>query len=241
MIEVETAGLGRILVIDLETAPDPMAVRLLPLRERSKPVSAAAHRIMAASMLEAEESADGGWCVCRVRTFSIDDSTAEIDVIRAIDRALLLVANDGGLLVSFNGRRHDITMMRMRAAAHLAFGMAGIASLSHISHRDLMTDSIAGGGQWFKLRDVAAGLGIPVAHDVPSSGLPAASRAARKGEVDVAATFLVFLHDLAHRRSDVAPVLDGWRALGDYIRRAGPVGQHLAQFRRHLLGLGPDD
>jgi len=60
-----------------------------------------------------------------------------------------------------------------------------------------MTDSIAGGGQWFKLRDVAAGLGLPVAHEVPNRGIGAVSRAARKGEVDIAVTFLLFLYDLS--------------------------------------------
>jgi len=241
MIEAADLPASRVLVIDLETAPDPIALSRIPPRERSKTVSTALHRIGVVSMLEAEELANGRWRVSGIKSLVADDTVDELEILRRIDRALLPVANNGGILVTFNGRRHDAVAIRMRAAAHLAFGMTGIAALASMDHRDLMTDSIAGGGQWFKLRDVAAGLGIPVAHEVPNVGIGAVSRTARKGEVDVAVTFLLFLYDLAYRRSDAGPVLEGWRALGEYIRRAGPVGEHLAQFRRHPLGLDPND
>lgn len=122
-------------------------------------------------MLEAEELANGSWRVDSVRATTADDSLDELDVLRRVDRALLPVANGGGMLVTYNGRRHDVVMMRLRAAAHLAFGMQGVAALAGMEHLDLMTDSIAGGGHWFKLRDVAAGLGLPVARELPSSGV----------------------------------------------------------------------
>ncbi|MES3100603.1 hypothetical protein [Sphingomonas faeni] len=232
--------LGNVLVLDLETAPDPMALRLLAPRERTKG-SSATHRIAVASMLKADELTTGGWRVASVGSVRISDDLDEIDVIIAIDKAILAISESGGTLITYNGNRHDLVMIRMRAAAHMMFELQGVAALARIKHRDLMTESIAAGGQWFKLRDVAAGLGIPVAHEVANAGIGTGSRSARKGEVDVAVTFLVFLHDLAHRRSEAGPVLEGWRALGDHIRRAGPLGEHLAQFRRHPLGRGRSD
>ena len=237
----DNSSLGHILVLDLETAPDPMAMRLLPPRERTKSSSAAVHRIAIASMLEAEELPGCNWRVKSISTVGTANTLTEADILREIDKALSRVADSGGMLITFNGQRHDLVMIRMRSAAHLLFDMRGISAMPQIAHRDLMIDSIAGGGQWFKLRDVAAGLGIPVAHELSNVGIGTSSRSARKGEVDVAATFLVFLYDLAHRRSDAGPVLEGWRALGDYVRRAGPVGEHLSQFRRHPLGLGTAD
>jgi hypothetical protein len=197
MNEAADLSESRVLVIDVETAPDPIALSRIPPRERSKTVSTALHRIGVASMLEAEEVANGRWRVSSIKSLVADGALGELDVLRRIDRALLSVANNRGTLVTFNGRRHDTVSIRLRAAAHLAFGMTGIAALSSMNHRDLMTDSIAGGGQWFKLRDVAAGLGIPVAHEVPNRGIGAVSRAARKGEVDIAVTFLLFLYDLS--------------------------------------------
>lgn len=234
--------IGRILVMDLESAPDPQAAAYLPARERGKMNTAAVHRIVALSSLEAEEREDGSWSVARVRSLALAEAgVEEFALLETIDTLLKPIAESGGLLITFNGDRHDLMLIRRRAANHLLFGTSGIGRLSSISHRDLMTDSIAGGGPWFKLRDVAAGLGIPIAHELPSRGLGLPSRPARKGEVDVVVTFLLFLFDLADRRGSATPVHRGWKAVGDYLRRAGPHGEHLAQFRRHPLGAGDED
>lgn len=229
------------LVLDIETAPDPMATRFLPPRERAKPMSTALHRLISVSMLTAHETSDGSWTVSSIKTTCTEPDGDEEVLLAAIDRQLAYLHAQDGILVTFNGRRHDLVSIRMRAAAHRAFDLPGIGMIPSLRHHDVMTDSFVGGGQWFKLRDVAAGLQIPASHEFGGQRGRAMSKASRKGEVDVAATFLVFLHDLAHDRNDAAPIVDGWRALGDYIRRLGSVSEHLAQFRRHPLGLGPDD
>lgn len=231
--------LGTICVLDIETAPDPLALALA----RKKSVSEASgplHRIVSASALFASELEANAWSNISIRSEHDFEAKAggEERVITTIDRWMQEVAAGDGLLVTYNGVRWDLPTITRRAARHLMFSMPGIMCDPPLRHQDLMyAGERSASSKWFSLRDAAAGLGIPVHSQIEERGLGAANKAVRKGEADVVATFLLLVYEVSMKRRSPAPVITGWRALGDHIRQMGPHGEHLAQYRRHQLGM----
>ncbi len=229
--------LGAICVLDIETAPDPFALSLAGLRHSDRANGAAAlHQITDASVLHAREDEDGSWKAFELSSFTIKDSS-EDELLQSIDQHLHRLREQNGKIVTYNGVRHDLPVLRRRAARHLMFDGSWILPDDDISHYDLMLMAPGGrSGSWSKLRDTAAGLGIPVAYQLPTRGIGTATAGVRKSQVDVVTTFLVLLHDVALRRGSGEPLRRGWRALSKYIKTMGPHGDHLAQYRRHPLG-----
>ena len=231
-------SLGNVCVLDIETAPDPFAIALAGSKEKSKDTTALLHHITDASVLCAHEKPDGTWTNFELKSFTAKGQS-ETDTLLGIDRYLTRLTSNAGTLVSYNGIKHDMQVVRRRAANHLMFEMPGIFPSVELRHLDLMRVIPTGTQQrWGKLRDVAAGLGIPVSYQTLSRGMGVATPGIRKSQVDVVATFLVMLYELATWRRDVGPVVLGWGALGKYISEMGPHGDHLAQYRRHPLGGG---
>ena len=228
------AALGHVLVLDVESAPDPHSVALAGKRGRVGDTPAALHLITDVSMLRATESDDGSWGAMRLRSVARGQDDEE-RLLREVDAELGALWARGGTLVTYNGR-HDIAVLLRRCARHLMFDMPGIARAPDMPHLDMMLMRTGGGGRLESLKAVAAGLGIPTAHQLPGRGTRAPSAGVAKSQTDVAMTFVVMLFELAMRRRDAAPVLKGWEALGRHIAAMGPHGEHLAQFRRHPLG-----
>jgi hypothetical protein len=236
------SAMGAICVLDLETAPDPMALSLAGLRKAERAHGAAAlHQITDATVLHAREEEDGSWSGFQLSSYTVRDSD-EAELLRSLDLDLDRLRRQDGTIVTYNGVRHDLPVLRRRAARHLMFDGSWILPDDKIRHYDLMLMAPGGrSGSWSKLRDAAAGLGIPVAHQLPTRGLGTATAGVRKSQVDVLATFLVMLHDVALRRGSSEPLRRGWRSLAQYIGTMGPHGDHLAQYRRHPLAAGSDE
>lgn len=232
------APAGRLLVLDLETRPDPMATAIAPRgREMSR---AALHHIAAYSSLAATEAADGTWGGFELRS-AIDAD--EFGLLMGLDEALAELADAGGTLLTYNGVSHDAAVLRRRAAAHWMFGLPGLGRLDAVAHRDLMREHMRGRRDGMPtLRDACAGYGIPTDHQLVAriDGPPAA---VRKSQVDCVATFLLTLYELAIARGSEAPLVAGWTALATYLGRPAIAGPHLDQFRWHpmlMAATGPD-
>jgi hypothetical protein len=222
------APAGQLLVLDLETRPDPHATAIAPRgREMSR---VALHRIAAYSSLSAREGADGAWGGFALRSMVDAD---EFDLLMDIDAQLAALADAGGTLVTYNGVSHDAAVLRRRAAAHWMFGLPGLGRLDDVSHRDLLREHMRGRRDGMpSLRDACAGYGIPTDHQlVERMGGPAAS--VRKSQVDCVSTFLLTLYELAIARGDEAPLVAGWIALADHLAQPGLRAPHLDQFRWH--------
>lgn len=229
-------GFGRMCVLDIETAPDPLALAMAGKRGGATEHSAALHYISDASALVATEDADGHWRDFEMRSFSCS-RLDEVNILRSINGILTTLWASGGTLVTYNGVGHDMIMLQRRAARHLMFDLPGIATAHAQRHLDIMLMMTSPREQrWSKLREVAAGLGIPTSHQHANRGLDPKTAGIRKSQTDVSMTFLVSLFELSMRRQDAGAVIRGWRAFGEYIARMGPHGDHLAQFRRHPLG-----
>jgi hypothetical protein len=216
------------MVLDLETLPDPKATAIAPRgREMAR---VALHYVAAYSSLAATEDQEGRWSGFALRSVSEAD---EFDLLMEVDASLSDLIDADGTLVTYNGLSHDLAVLRRRAAAHWMFGLPGLGRADEIAHRDLLRAHAKDRRTaWPSLRDACAGYGIPTDHNLVGRGtvLPASIR---KSQVDCVATFLLTLYELAANRGDEAPLVKGWSALADYLATPPIRGPHLDQFRWH--------
>lgn len=227
---LRTPRAGRLIVLDLETVPDPKSLAIVPRgREMSR---VALHRIAAYSTLAATVGADGTW-----NGFSLEsvDEADEFDLLMKIDATLAELVDADGTLITYNGLSHDVAVLRRRAAAHWMFGLPGLGAVDRIAHRDLLRIHARDRRAALPaLRDACAGYGIPTDHNlVGLRGAPPAR--VRKSQVDCVATFLLTLYEMSIECDDEAPLVSGWSALANYLATPAVRGPHLDQFRWHPL------
>ena len=202
-------------VLDIETGLDPIAAGLVGGTRAGLAGKVALHRVRAATLLTART--DGDTVEVVIRSWHVDPS-GEDEVVAAIDADLAALGADGGRLATFNGRRHDLPVLRRRLAAHMRFDGRGVWSWlgRDAPHVDIMTDAQPAGAKWASLQEEAAGLGIAMPA-APSARDPAG--AARQSEIDCATTYLVYLHLIAGATGNGRPLLAGWRGLAAAIAR----------------------
>lgn len=215
-----------LMSLDIETAPDPEAARLLAFARPSAKSHAAIHRIIAAAWLRASENEDGRWTIDAFGSCS--DDAGEDGILASLDGQLRATASADGEISTYFGAHHDLPVIRRRAIRHWMFGADGIFPQTPIRHVDLIRHGEHSFRDWPKLREACAGLGIPC--DPTSTDGDAIHPNARKAEVDTAATWLLRLHLLATERGSRNVLVEGWSALREHIRRVRPNAGHLRQF-----------
>lgn len=215
--------------LDIETAPEPAAMDLLSGRGHPNTRNIAVHAITAAAWLSLGEQEDGTWQVKRCRSWGAPDD--EFEILLALDRELFDLASLSGQLVTYNGLRHDLPVIRRRAARHWLFEMSGLFPKQAIDHRDVMRVAGLGIGDWPKLREACAGIGLSCdPDDDPIGHGQTLSSRRRKAEVDVYGTMILRLFELATERRDIRTLTEGWSAIADWILRQRPLSPHLIQF-----------
>lgn len=224
-----TRPLGPIMILDIESAPDPRSVAIAG---RGSQISRAAlHRLMAASTLSVTEDEDGAWTDIEITSAA---GPTELPLLAGIAKRIELLAAAGGTLVTYNGVRHDLPVLCRRAQANWAFNLEGIAVMATLPHVDLIHHGCGRARTPAALRDACAGLGITMNHlIVPREADPLAATI-RKGQCDVSATFLLLLHEVALARRAARPLVAGWRAFSERIERDDLRAPHLEQFRMGL-------
>lgn len=227
-------------VLDLETSTDPQALAILHGDPKRPPTAWAMQRIDVACMMLAEVK-DG---TITVTNFIALDTHAPTRHHLATEPSILKVIADAldtpalpTTLVTFNGKLHDLPILRRRAYLNGQGSRPTFAKRPPFRHVDAMVE-LDGGScpKPVKLVQAAGGLGIPVLHRFPARRAPPASMRMRKCEVDVAATFLLHFHNEA--MAGIEPDLRhaAWEALSAHIEGGGPAGEHMLQFvRMHRL------
>lgn len=218
-------------IFDIETRLDPAAAAAAAYKGSGMP--AALQSIATACILVATEQPDGRWDDIRLRAFA--DPSSEFDILMELDEAFSDLASRKALLATYNGRAHDLAVLRRRAARHWMFGLPGIEAATSMDHLDIMLRQRLGRHDGSaSLRDACAALGIS-AFDPRTADKGPVPASVRKCQTDVVATFLLALYETAMDRGSPDPLVSGWSALSDHLSAMRPRLQHLEHFRDHAL------
>lgn len=220
-----TEAIGRAVVLDLETRSDPL---LFSLTTGAKSSDALIQEIGSCSLLFVDEPVVGEWNVERLITVHGEENA----ILEGIDDAL----SCSPTLITYNGRRHDIPVIRRRVMRFKRFDLQFASQASLIPHIDLYDfPRVAVGGSHGSLQDRCAALGIDSkTYDEDDDDMR--SRMVLKGETDVVATFVLLIHELAAFRADSRVWGAGVRALeqaqGGALARMGHLKQLIPGRRR---------
>lgn len=220
---------GRVVVLDIETEPDPFAVAIAP---RGGPANRPAlHRLAGFSILAATETDDGEWTDLTLKSGA---DIEEYELLFALDAFLTAEQDRGATLCTFNGAAHDLPVIERRMIANWLFALPGLQELQTMRHRDLMGEATRGyRSAWPSLRDLSSAYGIPTDHLLMPQHGSARSLPVRKSQVDVVATFLLLAHDLSAKRANSRSVSRAWLALAAYLPKYHARQPHLGQFTNH--------
>ncbi len=218
----------KFVVVDIETAPPRSSAS--PTELGSAKQTSATHEITAIAVLIASRDAGPSWTVETIQSW--DRSRCdEFEILLALNRKLVGLLSAATTVVTFNGIRHDLPVIRRRAAVHRMFDLSAWASLLRCRHRDLMTDGMGGpGAQWMSLRNTCNSLLIPTESNFAKAAMATTDVARRKCETDVCSTFVLLLYTLAMEAADERELVNGWHALATYTRSQHPDRPHLLQF-----------
>lgn len=216
-----------IVVMDLETSNDPYGTMILQGRRTGRQ-TAAIQRLRSAAILVARGMATGGGPTISIHGFH---GSEEDLLLEAIADVLDPLAEDGALMVTFNGRRHDLPILRRRAGHHMLFGRVGLTAWCGGTAKaiDLMNDLYWTPGNWPSLAQVCAGYGIAIPEIAGRSDIPLHLR---KAEQDVAATFVAFLFERALTNRDGQSFMAAWSSLARTIQEGGDRLSHLIGLER---------
>lgn len=234
---MEENAAGRVIVLDIESVQDHSLGALAAL-PRGDVKRWCLHRVAAAALLDAERTPDGTWTRFDLKAW--ESGAGEEDVLEELDASLMPVVEGAATLVTYNGRRHDLEILRRRAGANLRMDLRALATLRHLPpgrHRDMM-GVVCGNARdrLATLGDAIASMGIGIDHDGPLPFKVSSPPNVRKCQADVVATFLLHLNEAALDSGRAIDLLRGWRALADYLRPRARMWPHLAHFALHPNG-----
>lgn len=223
--------------IDIETAPCPIAAGLVDRSGAAAKNRRPIHRLSAATILSFKESGDDARIGdLELRSWRVPDGH-EAEVIRAVEDAL---PNPSGnsVLITFNGRGHDMPVLRHRAMSHWNFEVPRIAGWNQAgpdAHVDLMRWlSNEDESPWPSLAAACAALSIPV-KCVPHGQRVGTGGTLLANQCDAVSTFLLYLHRSSLIAGTPARLAQGWSALADHLDSNGEVPSHLAPYARHAF------
>lgn len=215
-----------IVVFDIETALDEEAAHVAG--HKGTGIRPALQKLVTACLLVATEQSDGSWGEFALRRFTAPST--EFDILMGLDDELCRIDDLAGMLVTYNGREHDLAVLRRRAARYWMFGLPGLSRAGELDHLDLMLWQRRGRRDAVpSLRDTCAGLGIVLFGD-GSRESSRLSANVRKCEGDVVATFILYLYEAAIERGSPDVLLSGWIALSSFIMGMKPLPEHLRHF-----------
>lgn len=232
------------LVIDIETGPRRRSYRRLGTRHDA-PVSRTGHCLKGFSALGFYQETSGACCSFQMTSVLIANDSAsadnqtvlsDMDALATLDRLLSEVLR-GGIIVTFNGKGHDLPfLMNWR---HCLLRQVGVPeqSLMHLyglNHCDVMLScrsipTIASEiphNRWPSLVEACGIVGVPhSAHRTPSE----VPKILRKSETDVLATYLLYMLLRSRGNQKDQPFVESWAALARWCL-ATPTTVHRTQF-----------
>lgn len=238
-----TGPIRRVAVLDIETVPDPDAQSLAHRLTRGAHGRTALHRVVCASVLRAVEDG-GGFRDLDLRTFG-EDAHDEAAIIGFVDLLLPDPAEPASVLVTWNGQRADLRVLKLRACANWLFAtpaLAGWTGAPAGTHLDLMQSGFGVGctDRW-SLPDVCAAFGLAL-----RPGLLARSVSRLHGEdrmdaviehnrMDVIGTFLAYAFNRSFETGEDVFAATALDAVSTLMERVPTVNVGLKTISRHHL------
>ena len=218
-------------VLDIETALDRAAVRRTARADGSAFLCPCLHRVTAASLLQARiETTEGRFTDLQLESWLAADPVEEAALLSQLAAALDSPEPDS-VLVTFNGRQHDLPILALRSLRHWRFDVLQFEQWLEAStdHVDLMQSfSRDGSLRWPALGDLCAVFDIPMTH--AATPAPPDQTSLIKNQGDVCATFLLYCVHRASAARSAIPLLVGWAALGDYLLARTRLEPHFSPF-----------
>lgn len=221
------------VVLDIETALDRQAVADARRTGPSAFLRPWLHRITAASTLSFDFDARGV-----PQHFTLETALAlapkdEPDLLSFVEDKLSRLATDD-VLITYNGKAHDLPVLRNRRLAWWLFEASNLTSVfahEQPKHQDVMRELCANCDQrWPALIDVCAATGIPCDATLKGRTASPAHPLMIKGQTDVCATLLLYLMWQTSRSGAPEILVNGWTALADHLIQTAPTTPHLTQF-----------
>ena len=207
---------GPIITLDIETgvcASSVSSMRSAPQRPLSHFVL---NEVRAAAALIFITEGEGA-------TFSLHsvDGADEAANLQFVEE--LLNQHPDAAVLTFNGHRHDLPVLEIRALRQAMFDAKGLRTLQRRHHYGLL--QVLGGH--CSLDSYLSALRIGGLNMRPFPGRSTSARV-RKCEYDVVATFLGFSNLMTFRAGAPEILLRHWRLLREYLLRPGIGRPHLA-------------
>jgi hypothetical protein len=230
----------RALVLDIETALDRDAAMRA---QRSGPTAFLRiwlHRVVAATTLGFTLDRDAhGFSDFALDSVLATDPADEPALLDNIEERLAALG-ETGLLITFNGRAHDLPVLAYRRLRHWRFAPTATARLRGAAcerHADVMHLLAGEGPRWPALIDVCAAHGIPVETGVRRRRGERVEPFLARNQCDVLATFLLWCLCAAETEGASTLFDHGWTALADHVLGRFPAVSHLTQFATAPMAL----
>jgi len=230
-VAAPTAGVRRCCVLDVESAPDRFA-RVLSGRRTAVSRGSPLNEVVNVSYVGFDMAVDGSFSSLTLRSFHRAEYS-EVDILGNVQDALAGVADDGGMLATFNGRAFDLPLLRLRQMRWWLCEADAVARIAggEAEHVDVMLDmSMDDRAVRPSLEDACASLGFSLRGPTAAGRDSPIPRETERCEIDVVGTTILLLHVLATRRRSREPLRRGLPALGRMVRGLAVGRPHLERF-----------
>lgn len=214
-----------LLILDIETRNDDMARRLA---RRTSPRSTLHLREVVSVTCLIRTSAQKGdnWSM---ETFHRDDLD-ESDLLENVHACVLRNAASGGALITYNGRDHDLPLLRARQVRWWQCDQAALLLYLEgtLPHIDVFDEFTRGGRRFGSLTDACASVGVslfgPKRLAMDRCEIPLEQE---KGETDVIGTAIALFYVAADRARSNVHLAKGLAHLGAFVRARAQTSPHL--------------
>lgn len=233
-------------VLDIETAPAADLVVAAGRRSAAGFARPCLHKVVCATVLTYRQCLrSGAFSGVELHTFTTERDP-EASVLVGIDLMLPDPTDPDARVVTWNGVQHDMRMLRTRATALWMTGLRALRGWTSQGcrdrHLDLMRSGGGGAGNWSRLRDVCASMGVSLhpGDETMTRALAAGAwdRVAAHNRMDVLGTFLVYAARDGFDRGCPVPSATAWSEVAR-ITSATPRNyrQESALSSHYLIGV----
>ncbi len=230
-------------VLDIETAPAADLVAAAGRQSAAGYGRPGLHKIVCASVLTYRQCwRSGAFSGVKLHTFT-SERDPEASVLVGVDLTLPDPSDPHARVITWNGVNHDMRMLRTRATALWMTRLRALRGWTSNGcrdrHLDLMRAGGGGAGNWSRLRDACAGMGVSLhpGDETMTRALAAGAwdRVAAHNRMDVLGTFLVHAVRDGFERGCPVPAATAWSEVAKLTRATPRASRHEAALSTHFL------